>query len=43
MEKNGPSGASVSSASVILDIEEPDGMQKEKPRFEAIPNWLPQN
>jgi hypothetical protein len=23
----------------LFDIEEHDRMQKEKPRFEAIPNW----
>jgi hypothetical protein len=37
-EKDGPSGGSCSS-SVIFDIEERRRMQKEKPRFEAIPNW----
>jgi hypothetical protein len=38
MKGDGPSGAS-SSGSVIFDIEEPHRMQKEKPHFEAIPNW----
>jgi hypothetical protein len=42
MKMNGPSGAS-RSGSVILDIEERHRMQKEKPRFEAIPNCLSSN
>jgi hypothetical protein len=36
-EKGGP--VWLFSGSVIFDIEEPQRMQKEKPRFEAIPNW----
>lgn len=36
-EKGGPVWL-FSSGSVIFDIEEPRRMQKEKPRFEAIPN-----
>jgi len=37
MKKEGPFGSSV-RRSVIFDIEEYDRMQKEKLRFEAIPN-----
>jgi hypothetical protein len=37
-EKGGPVWL-FDSGSVIFDIEEPQRMQKEKPRFEAIPNW----
>jgi hypothetical protein len=36
-EKGGPVWL-FDSGSVIFDIEEPERMQKEKPRFEAIPN-----
>ena len=36
-EKGGPVWL-FGSGSVIFDIEEPPRMQKEKPRFEAIPN-----
>ena len=37
-EKGGPVWL-YDSGSVIFDIEEPERMQKEKPHFEAIPNW----
>jgi hypothetical protein len=42
MKRGGPSGGSC-SGSVIFDIEERHRMQKEKRRFEAIPNWLSAN
>jgi hypothetical protein len=38
MKRGGPAGGSC-SGSVIFDIEERRRMQKEKPHFEAIPNW----
>jgi hypothetical protein len=42
MKREGPSGSSRRS-SVTFDIEEHHRMQKEKPGFEAIPNWRPAN